>query len=351
MVGRKRSEVFAKKWLKIFCLDAFEEDKIAEELLNMPFSEERDLPLLKFLFLNLPKILDKRRSEYVWNLANAYAFFCLNFWQARTTFIAFPETYAELLKDALTEKEDIYSPKIRAIVEILADTLPDGQCGFNSFKFKNVEPIREAQDIVFKGRYEDFLSDVGRAKYEEFEQKILDSEEFKRDWELIKLLYPEETKVDGKLRRKLLNERGWTQDDGVSFESSKSEFDAIFELFCWKYYLWAMDGDKPYIMKPSVNITPLGTQIFIPSYISYDAKRDFNHAKISRLHKAKGTQKQGVAFTESRIRLAKLKKLAFEAETEGRKNNLKGDKLLDFIANAIGRPNMDFRSIRKLLER
>ena len=112
-----------------------------------------------------------------------------------------------------------------------------------------------------------------------------------------------------------------------------------------------MDGDKPYIMKPSVNITPLGTQIFIPSYISYDAKRDFNHGKISRLHKAKGTQKQGVAFTESRIRLAKLKKLAFEAETEGRKNNLKGDKLLDYIANAIGRPNMDFRSIRKLLER
>jgi len=74
MVGRKRSEVFVKKWLKIFCLDAFEEDKIAKELLNMPFSEERDLPLLKFLFLNLPKILDKRRSEYVWNLANAYAF-------------------------------------------------------------------------------------------------------------------------------------------------------------------------------------------------------------------------------------------------------------------------------------
>ena len=104
-------------------------------------------------------------------------------------------------------------------------------------------------------------------------------------------------------------------------------------------------------MKPSVNITPLGTQIFIPGYISYDAKRDFNHGKISRLHKAKGTQKQGLAFTESRTRLAALKKLALEAESEGRKNKLKGDKLLDFIAHVIGRPDMDFRSIRKLLER
>ena len=351
MVKPKRSEAFIKKWLKIFCLENFEEEKISKELSNMPFSDERDFPLLKFLFLELPQILNERHSEYVWNLANTYAFFCLNFWQARTTFVAFPETYAELLKDALKGKEDIFSHKIRAIAELTADTTSEGICAFNTFKFKNVQVVKDAQKIVFKGQYEDFLTDVGRAKYEEFEKKISDSEEFKRDWELIKQLYPEETKVYGKLRRKLLNERGWTQDDGVSFENSQSEFEAIFELFCWKYYLWAMDGDKPYIMKPSVNITPLGTQIFIPSYISYDAKRDFNHGKISRLHKAKGTQKQGVAFTESRIRLAKLKKLAFEAETEGRKNNLKGDKLLDYIANAIGRPNMDFRSIRKLLER
>ncbi len=351
MVGHKRSEIFVKKWLKNFSLESFEEEETAKELSNMPFTDERDLTLLKFLFLDLPKILDERRSEYVWNLANAYAFFCLNFWQARTTFIAFPETYAELLKNALTEKEDIYSPKIRVIAELIADASSDGKCGFNSLKFKNVEIIKEAQDIVFKGRYEDFLSDVGRAKYEEFERKILDSEAFKRDWELIKQLYPKETKVNGKLRRKLLNERGWTQDEGISFNSSHSEFEAIFELFCWKYYLWAMEGDKPYIMKPSVNITPLGTQIFIPSYISYDAKRDFNHAKISRLHKAKGTQKQGVAFTESRIRLAELRKLAIKAESVGRKNKLKGDKLLDFIANSIGRPNMDFRSIRKLLEK
>ena len=188
-------------------------------------------------------------------------------------------------------------------------------------------------------------------KYDEFEKKILSSEEFKRDWTLIKSLYPKETCVKGKLRRRLLNERAWTLDGGVSFNTQQSEFEAIFELFCWKYYLWAMDGDKPYIMKPSVNITPLGTQIFIPGYISYDAKRDFNHGKISHLHKAKGVQKQGLAFTESRTRLAALKKLALEAESEGRKNKLKGDKLLDFIASAIGRPDMDFRSIRKLIER
>ena len=265
--------------------------------------------------------------------------------------VPFTENYAEVLKGALENKSDIFSPKIRAIVELTADTSSNGACGFNSFEFKNLESVKEAQEIVFKGAYEDFLTDVGRAKYDEFEKKILSSEEFKRDWALIKSLYPKETCVEGKLRRRLLNERAWTLDGGVSFNTQQSEFEAIFELFCWKYYLWAMDGDKPYIMKPSVNITPLGTQIFIPGYISYDAKRDFNHGKISRLHKAKGVQKQGLAFTESRTRLAALKKLALEAESEGRKNKLKGDKLLDFIARAIGRPDMDFRSIRKLLER
>lgn len=350
-MSRKRSDIFKTKWLKIFHLPAFDEERALNELNSLPFSDERDFPLIKFLFSELPQILDERRNEYVWNLANAYAYFCLNFWQARVAFVPFPETYAEILKEALESKSDIFSPKIRAIVELTADTSSNGACGFNSFEFKNLESVKEAQEIVFKGKYEDFLSAVGRAKYDEFENKILSSEEFKRDWTLIKSLYPKETCVKGKLRRRLLNERAWTLDGGVSFNTQQSEFEAIFELFCWKYYLWAMDGDKPYIMKPSVNITPLGTQIFIPGYISYDAKRDFNHGKISRLHKAKGVQKQGLAFTESRTRLAALKKLALEAESEGRKNKLKGDKLLDFIARAIGRPDMDFRSIRKLLER
>ena len=135
--------------------------------------DERDFPLIKFLFSELPQILDERRNEYVWNLANAYAYFCLNFWQARVAFVPFPETYAEILKEALESKSDIFSPKIRAIVELTADTSSNGACGFNSFAFKNLESVKEAQEIVFKGKYEDFLSAVGRAKYDEFEKKIL----------------------------------------------------------------------------------------------------------------------------------------------------------------------------------
>ena len=228
-MAHKRSDVFKTKWLKIFHLPAFDEERALNELNSLPFSDERDFPLIKFLFSELPQILDERRNEYVWNLANAYAYFCLNFWQARVAFVPFPETYAEILKEALESKSDIFSSKIRAIVELTADTSLGGACGFNSFEFKNLAAVKEAQEIVYKGRYEDFLSVVGRAKYDEFEKKILSSEEFKRDWALIKSLYPKETCVEGKLRRRLLNERAWTLDGGVSFNTQQSEFEAIFD--------------------------------------------------------------------------------------------------------------------------
>lgn len=347
-----RSKQFTDKWLKAFGVKKFDEKFFSKKLEDLQFPDKRDFVLVKFLFKELPLILNERRSEYVWNLANAFGFFCLSFWQSKIAFVSFPENYATILKEALEKNKDIYSSKIRAIVELLADTSKDGICGFNSFVFKDKDTLKKASKTLYFGSFENYLSDIGRAKFDEFEKKIFNSSEFKKDWKLIKDLYPKQTSVKGKkLRRKLLLERGWTQTQGADFSNEESEFESIFELFCWKYYLWAMDGDKPYLMKPSVNITPLGTQIFIPSYMSYDAKRDFNHGEISKLHKAKGVQKQGLAFSETRIKNVELSKCANIAEIEGRALGLKGEKLLEFIAESIGRPNMDLRTIRKLIRK
>ena len=54
-----------------------------------------------------------------------------------------------------------------------------------------------------------------------------------------------------------------------------------------------MHGDEPLLMKPSVVFTPLGTQIFIPGYLSLDAKRDLDFKRINTLHKARGLPRQG----------------------------------------------------------
>ena len=179
------------------------------------------------------------------------------------------ETYAKVLKNALLSNSDLFSQKIRAIVDLFAYTKQNGICGFNSFKLKGSGLLNEASRVVYTEAYEEFLSDVGRAKYDEFEKKILVFADFKNYWALIKLLYPTKTNCKGKLRRKLLCERGWAQDGGVSFADGISEFQAVFELFLLEILL--IDN--------------------------------------------------------------------------------KGDKLLEHIANAIGHPNMDFRTERKLIKK
>ncbi|MFI3290961.1 MAG: hypothetical protein R3Y46_03670 [Opitutales bacterium] len=223
---------FIYKQFKNFGFEQYDPKAVKLALSKLPFADDRDFALIDFLFVELAAILEERPSEYVYKIANAYGNFCLAFWQSKTAFVAFPQNYAVLLKDALEGKIDIYSDKIRAIIELLDSASGAGICGFNAFKFKDVKTLREANDIVFNGKYEDFLSDLGKVKYEEFEKKILSSKEFKANWALIKKLYPNQVKTRDKLRRKLIFERGWDTSGGASFENEEAEFEAIYELFC-----------------------------------------------------------------------------------------------------------------------
>ena len=108
--------------------------------------------------------------------------------------------------------------------------------------------------------------------------------------------------------------------------------------------------EEPLLLKPSVNVTPFGTQIFIPAYMSYDARRDFNHAKIAQLHRAKGVRRQGLAFSEARIANKKLSAKAQKFYVDGKKRGLRGNALLDFVAGKIQRPEIDSRALRRLLK-
>ncbi len=82
-----------------------------------------------------------------------------------------------------------------------------------------------------------------------------------------------------------------------NFDSDGSAFQAVFDVFSWKYYLWAMKGDEPLLMKPSVVFTPFGTQILIPGYISFDPKRDLKLGIVSELYRARGIRCQGEGFS------------------------------------------------------
>ena len=111
-----------------------------------------------------------------------------------------------------------------------------------------------------------------------------------------------------------------------------------------------MKGDEPLLIKPSVVFTPYGTQIFIPGYFSFDPKRDLNFKEITRLHRARGVPRQGEAFQELRQNAKRQKAKAITADKEARAKGLKGSRRLEYVAKAIGNPNLDERAIRRLLK-
>jgi hypothetical protein len=105
-------------------------------------------------------------------------------------------------------------------------------------------------------------------------------------------------------------------------------------------------------MKPSIVFTPLGTQIFVPGYLSLDAKRDLDFKRINRLHKARGLPRQGEDYLSSRKEQLDLKRRARDANAEAKAAGLKGDKRYAFICSRLGFPDDgDYRRIRKLLQR
>ena len=346
---------FTSRWLKKFGLEKFSEERVREHLKKLPLPDTRDFELCEFLFCELPRLFAKTTSDSFAKTAEAYARFVFAFWQSKNAFVPFPQDYAWFLREALCGKLALLDPCVFTITELAGTASEKGECGFNTFAFRDAEILRATTWLARNGNYEDFLTETALAKYREFEQRLNASEEFIREWEMLKSLYPDYKKLgrDFVLHRRQLNERGWARGQGTPFNSIEDGFRAAFDLFCWKYYLWGMDlvEDVPLLLKPSVNVTPFGTQIFIPAYMSYDARRDFNHAKIAKLHRAKGVRRQGAAFSEARIENKKVATRAQRLFEEGRRRGLCGNVLLDFVAEKIWRPELDYRALRRLLKK
>src|SRR5262249_31927080 len=198
------------------------------------------------------------------------------------------------------------------------------------------------------GKYEELLE--ARIKYDEYERLIQESADLKKEWAEIKRLFPNQTKGRDMIRRSLVPERNWVRGAGATFEWAKASFQAVFDVFCWKYYLWAMKGDEPLLMKPTVVFTPFGTEIFIPGYISFDPKRDLKLGAVSRLHRARGIRRQGEGFSVARAEYEKNAKRAFAFNEQAKAAKLKGDIRLHSVADKLGiKTKEDYGEIRRLI--
>ena len=345
-------EEFREGWLNRFGLPPDKWKAAAREHLNrMPlFLPVTDaFALIASLFTQVPRVLARRKDTETRQIAEAFGWCCFGFWQARSAFPAFAESYANFLKRELFQRRRSAHGLLlaRMVVEFNSR---DGQCGFNRLKLADAAAVRDSERLISEGDYQVYLN--ARVKYEEYAFYLSQSKDFRDEWRAIKAAFPKETQQEAIIRRSFIPERNWVRGKGAQFGTRQQRFHAVFDLFCWKYFLWGMHGDEPLLMKPSVVFTPLGTQILIPGYLSLDAKRDLDFKRINTLRKARGLPRQGEDYLISRKGQLDLRTRAREANAEAREQGLKGDKRYAFICARLSFPgDGDYRKIRKLLEK
>jgi hypothetical protein len=339
---------FESRWLKRLGLPPAWREPAQKHLEQLCFSNaEQTWPLIESLLTVVPEILNRNPERNT--LAEAYGWCCLAFWQCESGFPSFPETFARFILGQLRK------PQSRSLeVSSLLATLflnaedPDGWAGINHPVLARPEVIRAHETVVKDGKYEEILH--AQVKYDEFERQIQASTDLKKEWAEIKRLFPKQTNGREIVHRSLVPERNWVRGPGANFKTPGDAFQAIFDVFCWKYYLWAMKGDEPLLMKPSVVFTPFGTQIFIPGYISFDSKRDLKLGVVSRLHRARGIRRQGEGFSVGRIERAAKAKQALDLNEQAKAAGLRGDERLLFIADKLRmKTNEDYRQVVRLI--
>lgn len=345
---------FSARWLARFGLAKTGwRTAIRNKVAELPFCDPAMAgSLLVFLFGGLPKRLKDQSDAETERMAEAFAWVCFSFWQCESAFPIFPENYAHFLREELMKPEGKRDPGAAVIAEMIVGGSgapeADGRCGFNRLALNDPAVIRESEMLIHEGHYEFYLK--AQEKYSEYEFYLENSAEFRVDWERIKACFAGQFHGLEIVRRSLIPERNWERGPGAEFSGATQRFQAAFDLFCWKYYLWGMKGDHPLLLKTSVVFTPFGTQLFIPGYLSFDPKRDLDFSKITRLHRARGIARQGPGFSVGRGELAKLSRKAKAVDREARRSGLKGEARYRFISEQITfRDEGDYRRLRKLL--
>jgi hypothetical protein len=339
---------FRFRWLKRFGLPPIWREPARAHLKQLCFADLGDTwPLIENLFETVPELLNREPERK--ELAEAYAWCCYTFWQCESSFPAFSETFASFLLEQLRSNQ-CRNFEIGSFLASLFVNADDRKKwgGFNHPHLARPSVIRAHESLVKHGKYEEVLH--ARIKYDEFERRIQASAELKKEWAEIKRLFPAQTKCRDIIHRSLVPERNWVRGPGASFESEGAAFQAVFDVFCWKYYLWAMKGDEPLLMKPSVVFTPFGTEIFIPGYIGFDPKRDLKLGVVAKLHRARGVRRQGAGFSAARIERDAKAKNAFAFNEHAKTAKLKGDARLLFVANKLGiKTKGDYSEITRLI--
>jgi len=212
------------------------------------------------------------------------------------------------------------------------------------------ELVSEFEDKVKAGIYELLIDSTAKVQGREFE--LSDSGLFKKDWAMVKEGV-DLGKIEGRKkvrRRSMVQERNFKPHFPYDSRSVSKRNQAVFDAFCYRWNLYGMEDGKPLPLKPSVNITPHGTMIFIPSQISLDRGRDVHWKEIKKLHKIWNPRRQGKVFSLAPLERKNKAIKAFELWTSLKGKIMTGDERCEAMKRALGYvSSTDDSTIRKLV--
>lgn len=161
--------------------------------------------------------------------------------------------------------------------------------------------VAEYERLVERGRYEEWQKAEARKKFLGERRRLLRDPAFKDEWlELKRLFKSAEPRLgDGIIRRTMVQERNFRTNWEFLPDDKVRRFQIAFDAFCHRWRLYGMEGDKPLLLKLTVNLTAHGTMIVLPAFWSFDRRRDLQWDVIMELHKARGVRRQGSKISAS----------------------------------------------------
>jgi hypothetical protein len=320
----------------------------------LPFADRTALAdLLLFRYTKLPQISGQTRADgdaQRLRLCSLFEFLVDMALQGNSVFPQNPAHIAQQARQAL-------ETPIRGdqFFDVLLDLLisKDGLTCQPGFNFAQVADLKEIVQYEH-GRQSGSPEWCWRAKhkYELFAAEVKQTPEFHDDWKLISTSFKLDRYRDpqGIIRRSPLIEGNWRKPSFSDLRNEDNRFQVAFDFFCWKWFLYGMEGEEPLVQKLAVTLTPYGTQIFIPGFWSLDPARDINWAKVTRLHRARGISKQGEKLIENQKARVELVKRVAMADRTARQQKLKGQRRYKFIKESAKlADNMDDAEIRRYL--
>ena len=213
------------------------------------------------------------------------------------------------------------------------------------------EAVSQHEHLVQRGDYESLIHADYKFTYKE--QGLVNDLEIAQDWKRIKSLFDVRKFQDHKriIRRQMVQERAFRPYWDLDWKKEEDRFSTVFSAFCLRWNLYGMDGDKPLLLKMTVNLTPFGTMIFVPAYWSFDPKRDLKWRAITALHKARGVGRQGPKLSRNQLEQLDEAEQAQRLWKDATSAGKKGKARVNWIMGQMGwHPATDESRLKRLLK-